>query len=203
MTSKEINLAIEHLSSNDNKLFEVIKNSEKCNLKPKKDLYTDLTHSIVCQQLSVMAADSIIKKFMNYFEGNISPEKIINTSHENLRLLGLSNAKAKYIRDLSEKVYNEEVNLDKMKILSDGEVIEELTKVKGIGVWTCHMFLIFTLGRPNILPIGDLGIKKGIQKVYKLNELPDEKKIIQIAKRKKWHPYCSIASWYLWRSLEL
>lgn len=203
MNSKEIELAIKHLSQNDKKLFEIIRLSEKYILKPKKDLYTALTHSIVGQQLSVSAASSIIKKFMNYFGGSISPELIINTPHETLRSLGLSNAKAKYIRDLSEKVFNNEVHLENMKEMSDDEIIEELTKIKGIGVWTCHMFLIFTLGRPNVLPTGDLGIKKGIQKVYNLKKLPDEKKIILIAKQNNWHPYCSIASWYIWRSLEL
>lgn len=203
MNSKEIEIAIEHLSQNDKKLLNIIRLSEKYNLKPKKDFYTALTHSIVGQQLSILAARSIIKKFMNHFGGIITPDKIIKTSHETLRSLGLSNAKAKYIRDLSEKVFNNEVHLEKMKKMGDDEIIEELTKIKGIGVWTCHMFLIFTLGRPNVLPTGDLGIKKGIQKIYNLKTLPDEKKIIQIAKQKNWNPYCSIASWYIWRSLDL
>lgn len=139
---------------------------------------------------------------MDFFKNNPQPEFILRTDDSALRLLGLSNAKVKYVKDLSEKILSGEVKLKGFAKMSDDDIIAELTKVKGIGEWTAHMFLLFTLGRLDILPFGDLGIRKSIMVNYRLKKLPDEKKIKLIAKNNNWYPYCSIASLYLWRSLD-
>ncbi len=203
MKYSEIENGILHIYNNDKRLAKIIEISRPCTIKPKKNYYDLLLRSIVQQQLSINAAASIHKKFMLYFDNKPLPEKIINTPHEILRGLGLSNAKVKYVKDLSEKIMEREISFRGMNKKSDEEIIARLTRVKGIGVWTSHMFLIFTLGRLNVLPIGDLGLRRAIKNVYGLIRLPDEKKIIKISKENGWHPYNSIASWYLWRSLEL
>ena len=198
----EILKGIEHLSKQDKVLSTLIKNYGICNLQPHKKYYNLLLRSIVGQQLSVIAAESIAKKFFKYFTGKPTPEEIIKTPHDKLRSLGLSNAKVKYVKDLSQKILDGEIKLIGFTSKTDEEIIEDLTKVKGIGVWTVHMFLIFTLGRMNVLPYSDLGIRKGVMLNYGLKKLPDEKKLFKIAKINNWHPYCSIASIYLWQSLD-
>jgi len=161
--------------------------------------------SIVGQQLSRYAARAIFNRFKNYF----APEKfplssdIIITPSEDLRKLGLSYAKIRCLKDLCEKITSKVIHLNKFSKMPDEEIINELIKVKGIGVWTAQMFLMFSLGRLNVLPVGDLGIRKGIKNLYSLRNLPDEKKIRKISKENNWHPYNSVASWYVWRSLEL
>ncbi len=107
------------------------------------------------------------------------------------------------MKDLSGKILNKEILLKGLIKKSDSEIISELTKVKGIGEWTVHMFLIFTLARPNVLPVKDLGLRKAVMNVYRLRKLPDEKRIYKISKENNWSPYNTIASWYLWRSLEI
>ena len=198
----EILKGIEHLSKQDKVLSTLIKNYGICNLQPHKKYYNLLLRSIVGQQLSVIAAESIAKKFFGYFSGKPTPEKILNAKHDVLRNLGLSNAKVKYVKDLSQKILDGEIKLKGFSSKTDDEIIEHLTMVKGIGVWTAHMFLIFTLGRMNVLPYSDLGIRKGVMLNYGLKKLPDEKKLFKIAKQNNWHPYCSIASLYLWQSLD-
>ena len=122
---------------------------------------------------------------------------------EKLRKCGLSYPKVKYIKDLSSKVIEGKLKIKKLNLLDDEEIITELIQVKGIGVWTAHMFLIFCLGRFNVLPGGDLGLKKAVMLNYKLRKLSDEIKIAKISKKNGWEPYNSIATWYLWQSLSL
>lgn len=202
MSKIDLNSAAKHLSKNDKVLSTIIKNIGIINLTRQKKYFNLLLGSIISQQLSTYAASSIHKRFMDFFKNNPQPEFILRTDDSALRLLGLSNAKVKYIKDLSEKILSGEVKLKGFAKMSDNDIIVELTKVKGIGEWTAHMFLLFTLGRLNILPFGDLGIRKSIMVNYRLKKLPDEKKIKLIAKNNNWHPYCSIASLYLWRSLD-
>ena len=203
MISDEIEKGILHLLQNDPRLANVIRQSEKCSIKPNKQYYFALIRAIIGQQLSGIAADSIIRKFFNYYDGKPDEQQIINTADPDLRLLGLSTQKIKYIKDLSIRIKSGEIHLKTISKTSDEEIITELTRVKGIGVWTAHMFLIFTLSRLNVLPLNDLGIRKGIMKVYNLRKIPDEQKILALSKKYHWSPYCSIASWYLWKSLEL
>ncbi|KAB2841417.1 MAG: DNA-3-methyladenine glycosylase 2 family protein [Melioribacteraceae bacterium] len=143
------------------------------------------------------------KRFLEFFEDNPLPEKIIITPDEKLRDVGLSFGKIKYVKDLSHKILNKEISFRGIEKKSDEQIIEELIKVKGVGVWTVHMFLIFTLGRPNVLPVGDLGIKKAIMLNYNLKKMPTEEIVAKISKKNNWSPYNSVAAWYLWKSLEM
>jgi DNA-3-methyladenine glycosylase II len=203
MNFKEIQNGVTYLINHDKKLAKVILEAGSCNLKPHKNYYISLLEAIIGQQLSIKAAASIFNRFSAYFAGTPSPLNIIETPPEILRGLGLSNAKVKYVKDLAEKIENGAVHFNRLGRLSDEQVIQLLTQVKGIGVWTVHMFLIFTLGRPNVLPVGDLGLKKAVQRVYGLDALPGEDAVAGIAVKYKWAPYCTLATWYLWKSLEL
>ncbi len=202
MQNAEIKRAIKHLSQHDYTLSTIIKNIGIINLTPHKQYFNSLLDAIIGQQLSTFAADKIASRFMDLFNNNPLPEQILDTSDITLRSVGLSNAKVKYVKDLSQKITTKEIHLNKLFKMSDDEIIVELTKVKGIGIWTSHMFLIFTLGRLNILPFSDLGIRKAVMLNYRLKKLPDEKKIRSIAKKYNWDPYCSVVSRYLWKSLD-
>jgi DNA-3-methyladenine glycosylase II len=202
MLNHHIKNAVNHLSRKDNTLSTIIKNNGIINLTKHKKFFNSLLKSIIGQQLSMFAADAIEKRFMIFFKNEPLPDLILQTDDPALRALGLSNAKVKYVKDLSQKVISREINLKGLSKKSDEEIITELTKVKGIGVWTVHMFLIFTLGRLNVLPYSDLGIRKSIMINYRLKKLPNEKKIKSLAEKNKWHPYCSVASLYLWKSLD-
>lgn len=201
MQNAEIKRAIKHLSTHDNTLSTIIKNIGIINLTPHKKYFNSLLDAIIGQQLSMYAADKISARFMNLFDDKPEPEKILNAKDTSLRAVGLSNAKVKYVKDLSKKIIDKEIHLNKLSKMSDEEIIVELTKVKGIGVWTSHMFLIFTLGRLNVLPYSDLGIRKAVMLNYNLKKLPDEKKIKSISKKNNWDPFCSVVSIYLWKSL--
>jgi len=203
MNYTEIENGINQIYSNDKKLAYVIDKAGKCDLIPQKDYYHAILRAITGQQLSITVAEVINKRFMEYFSHKPLPGKILAASDDSLRALGLSYAKIKYIKDLSDKIINGEVHFRGIQKKSDDVIISELTKVKGIGVWTVHMFLIFTLGRLNVLPLNDLGIKNAIMKLYGLRKLPDEKKIISVSKKNGWSPYNSIASWYLWKSIDM
>lgn len=202
---KNIIKAINHLKRNDKILAKVINQVGPCTLKPQTDPFESIIDAIISQQLSMFAAQSIFNRFVEYYKTKKfpSPDDILNTSNEDLRKIGISNAKIRCLKDLCEKIKSGQIHLNKIHKLSDDEIVKELTQVKGIGRWTAHMFLIFSLGRLNVLPTEDLGIRKGIMKLYRLRKLPDERKILEIAKQNQWSPYCSIASWYIWRSLEL
>lgn len=201
MQNAEIKRAIKHLSKHDNTLSTIIKNIGIINLTPHKKYFNALLDAIIGQQLSTYAADKIASRFMNLFNDNPLPEHILKAKETSLRAVGLSNAKVKYVKDLSRKIITKEIHLNKLSKMSEEEIILELIKVKGIGVWTSHMFLIFTLGRLNVLPYSDLGIRKAVMLNYNLKKLPDEKKIKSISKKNNWNPYCSIVSIYLWKSL--
>jgi DNA-3-methyladenine glycosylase II len=203
MISDQIEKGILHLSSNDPKLAGVIMKAGICTLRPRRNYFFWLLKAIISQQLSGLAAQSIISRFFNFYNGRPEAGLILETPDEILRTLGLSYQKIRYVKDLSQKLHSGEIKLKGISAASDEEIITILTRVTGIGIWTVHMFLIFNLNRLNVLPLNDLGIRKGVMKVYKLKELPDEKKIISISKRYNWSPYNSIASWYLWKSLEM
>ena len=160
-----------------------------------------LARAIVFQQLSTKAARTIYGRLEEAAGGALTPQAIQNLSVGEMRRAGLSRQKLGYIRDLAEHAISGKVDFARLPEMSDEEVIAALTDIKGIGVWTAHMFLLFSLRRPNILPVGDLGVRMAIQRFYRKRKLPTPKQIEQVAKT--WHPYCSYAAWYLWRSLEL
>jgi len=185
----------------DPKFAKIIMQVGNYNVKITKNRYQSLVEAIISQQLSSSAANSIIKKFRKLYKSKFpKPRDVIKTSDSKLRTTGLSKMKIVYIKELSKKIESKELNMRKISTQSDEQVIEVLTDVKGIGRWTAEMFLIFSLGRLDILPVGDLGLKKGIQSMYSLKELPEKEQIEQLAE--SWKPYRTVATWYLWKSLQ-
>ncbi len=185
----------------DPKLAEIIKHVGDYNVKITKNRYQSLVETIIAQQLSGSAAESILKKFKKLFKSKFpKPFEVIKTPDSKIRSAGLSKMKIMYIKDLSKKIQSKQLNMRKISTKSDEYIIEHLTDVKGIGRWTAEMFLIFSLGRLDVLPVGDLGLKKGIQLMYSLKELPNENEIEQMAE--SWRPYRTVATWYLWKSLQ-
>ena len=202
--AESLRTAEKHLSRRDPVLRQFIKKHGECRLQMHTRYFETLVNSIVSQQLSTKAAETIFQRFVALYAPAKFPKpaQIAATPDETLRSVGLSGQKLSYIKDLAAKVDVGTVHLKRITQMSDDEITAELTQVKGIGVWTVHMFLIFSLGRLNVLPIGDLGIKMAIQRAYGLTELPKPVEIEVIAEQNQWQPYCSVASWYLWRSLE-
>jgi DNA-3-methyladenine glycosylase II len=192
--------AVDHLTKSDVILASIIARVGPCKMTYREPSFEMLARAIVFQQLSTKAATTIYGRLEEAAGGKLTPESIQNLSVGEMRRAGLSRQKLGYIRDLAEHALSGKVDFAKLPSMSDEEVIESLTDIKGVGVWTAHMFLMFSLRRPNILPVGDLGVRMAIQRAYKKRKLPTPKQIEQIAKG--WHPYCSYAAWYLWRSLE-
>lgn len=185
----------------DPKFAKIIKQVGDYSVKITKNRYQSLVEAIIAQQLSGSAAESILKKFKKLYKTKFpKPIDVIKTSDSKLRSAGLSKMKVSYIKDLSKKIEKNQLNMRKISTKSDEYVIEQLTSVRGIGRWTAEMFLIFSLGRLDVLPVGDLGLKKGIQLMYSFDDLPDEKEIEQLAET--WRPYRTVATWYLWKSLQ-
>lgn len=202
MNKNKFEIGLSYLNKHDKVLSRISKNYSNRNLTPHRKYFNLLLGAIVGQQLSVKAARSIKNRVFNHFNDLPTPEAILDTPHQVLRGFGMSNAKVTYAKDLSSKIITGEVKLKGFAKMTDDEIISELTKVKGIGVWSVHMFLIFNLARLNVLPVGDLGIKKAIMLNYGLRKLPTEEKVRQIAKKNNWEPYCSIASLLLWHSID-
>jgi DNA-3-methyladenine glycosylase II len=189
---------VSHILKNDSKLARVINEYGRIKFQPQGEIFESLVESILSQQLATPAANAIIKKVRAlYKKGILSPETLYSTPVGKLRSAGVSPQKIRYLKDLSKRVVKGKLDLESLVELSDEKLVKALDEVLGIGPWTVHMLLIFTLGRTDILPVDDLGIRKGIQSVYSLLELPKREKIEELAKN--WHPYCSVASLYLWR----
>jgi len=194
--------AADYLSGVDPVLQPVIARVGLCAIRPHTDYYQELVDSIISQQLSIHAARSIESRFRDLFGGVFpTPEQILTTDVDTLRGLGFSRAKASYVLDLAQHVVDGKVRFDHLDALSNDEVIAELTAVKGIGTWTAHMFLMFCMGRTDVLPVGDLGIRNGIRKLYGFADAPTPDQITELAAKNQWHPYESIASWYIWQSM--
>ena len=204
MTADDMTRARRILMRRDPVLAPIIKKYGSCGIKTGRetDIFCGLVQAIVSQQLSTRAAATIYGRLQALMPdaGPPTPEALLPLSDEALRGVGLSRQKASYMRDLARKVLEGSVKTDGLPEMSDEEVVAELTKIKGIGRWTVEMILIFRLARPDILPVGDLGIVKAIQKAYGLRKPPDAARMQKIAER--WRPYRSVASWYLWASLE-
>ncbi|MBL8148345.1 MAG: DNA-3-methyladenine glycosylase 2 family protein, partial [Blastocatellia bacterium] len=189
--------AEKHLSSVDQTLAEIIALCGPCKIKPERPYFFVLCDAIISQQVSVKAAAAIIGRFKALYEkSNPSPADILSTPDEQLQGVGISRAKTTYIKTLAEAFQSKAITPRRFQEMEDEQIIEQLVKVKGIGVWTAQMFLIFSLNRPDILPVADLGIQRAIQVNYNLTQLPKAKEMLEIAE--PWKPYRSIASWYLW-----
>lgn len=198
---EDIVAARRHLMRGDAVLKGIIKRVGPFTLKTERDYFGTLVRSIVSQQISTAAARTILKRLVDHLQpAKISPDSMAQLDLTTLRSLGVSQQKASYVLDLTDRVARGELNLKTIQRRSDEEVVAQLIQVKGIGVWTAHMFMIFALGRMDVLPVGDLGIRSAIQRSYRLDALPTAAETVEIAA--PWRPYASVASWYLWRSLE-
>jgi len=191
--------ALDHLKS-DAVMAAIIARVGEYRITYREPQFETLARAIVFQQLNGAAATTIFNRFKQAAGGTLAPESILKLRLPTLRKCGLSKQKIAYIRDLAQRTARGEVDFAALHAMSDEQVITTLTQIKGIGEWTAHMFLIFALQRPNVLPTGDLGVRIAIRKAYRKRKLPSLKQMEKIAK--PWHPYCSVASWYLWRSLD-
>lgn len=192
--------AIDHLRQSDPILSEIIGRVGDYGIQYREPDFETLVKSIVYQQLSGRVASVIFGRLTAAAGGRLTPANILKLRPSRMRTLGLSTQKTAYIRDLARHTRDGALVFEELVALPDAGVIERVTKVKGIGVWTAHMFLIFALRRPDILPVGDLGIRNAIRRAYGMEALPTPDEMELMAAR--WRPYCSVASWYLWRSLE-
>ncbi len=192
--------AVRHLSK-DKKLGSLIKKHGELEWDWESDLFFDLIESIISQQLSGKASATIFGRFKKLFTTKKfpSPSDILKISDEKIRACGISFAKIKYIKGLCQAILDGNLNLDKLPLLSDEEVITELIKIKGIGKWTAEMVLMFSLKRMDVFSIGDLGLRTAVSKLYNIKK-EDAKKIEKLSL--KWSPYRTIAARYLWKSLD-
>jgi len=184
-------------------LGRVIEQVGPCRLRPLTDgsHFEFIARSIIYQQLSTKAAATIHGRVQALCGGALTVEPLIGLSDDALRSAGLSRQKLGYLRDLAARAANGSLDTVHLPDLPDEEVTRQLIQVKGVGVWTAQMFLMFRLGRPDVLPVLDLGIRKGVQRAYRLRKMPDAKRVEKIAA--PWAPYRTIGSWYMWRVLEL
>jgi DNA-3-methyladenine glycosylase II len=194
--------AVDHLRKRDRTLRRIITAHGPFALELKTDAFPVLVQSIISQQISTAAAASIRRR-VDALRGRrkLTAGWVLDQSDEQLRSCGISPQKLRYLRDLADKVDTRTVNLAKLPLQSDEDVIAELTQVLGVGVWTAQMFLIFSLGRLDVLPTGDLGIRAAIEREYQLPAHPTPRQCEELAA--PWRPFASFASWYLWRSSDV
>lgn len=192
--------AVIHLKKSDPVLRAIIERVGPCRMEFGPAEFSSLAEAIVYQQLNGKAAVTIFKRFAVLTGEPITPEGILKLTDAQLRSAGLSKQKSAYLKDLAAKTASGLLDFSRLPALSDDEVIKHLTQVKGIGVWTAHMFLMFSLRRPNVLPTGDYGMQMAVKKHYRKRKLPKPKDMEKIARA--WEPYRSIACWYMWRSLD-
>lgn len=190
----------EEFLSKDKYIGPLIKKYGPCKIKPsdKKDYFLDLVDTIASQQLSYKAALTIFNRIKEKASGKITPDSILKLKDQEIRDCGMSWAKVSYVKDLAQRVKTNILKVDKFDKLSDEEVTKELIAVKGIGPWSAEMVLMFTLGRPDIFPVDDLGIRNGLNKLLK-NELT-YREMVNFSER--WKPYRTVASWYIWKILD-
>jgi DNA-3-methyladenine glycosylase II len=192
---------LNHLKKSDPVLCGIIERVGAFRMEFGEPVFHSLAEAIVYQQLNGKAAVTIFKRFATLTGEPVTPEGIAKLTAEQMRSAGLSKQKSSYLRDMAERAVRGDLDFTRLPEMSDEEVIKHLTQVKGVGVWTAHMFLMFTLKRQNVLPTGDLGIQIAIKKHYNKRKLPKPAQMEKIAK--PWEPYRSVACWYLWRSLDI
>ena len=193
--------AINHLKKADPVMAAIIAKAGPYRAGYTDPVFQTLVRSIVYQQLNGKAALTIFNRLAEAVKVSpMTPEAVLQLRPQKMRTVGLSKQKTLYIRELARLTRDGAIQFERLPEMEDAAIIETLTRVKGVGVWTVQMFLMFALQRPNVLPVGDLGVRAAMKKAYGLAELPKPQEMERIAAA--WHPYCSIASWYLWRSLE-
>lgn len=200
MVSSRWSLAERQLKT-DPVLAGLIERFGPCTLVPDEDLFGSLCESILCQQVSAKAGAAISERFRGLFpSGRPTPHKVIRLDEEDLSSAGVSPQKQGYLKDLARRCADGAIDLRFLDTLPNEEITRQLLAVKGVGPWTVTMFLIFALNRPDVLPVGDLGLRRAVQSAYGLAELPGPEQLQELAG--PWHPYESVAAWYLWRSLD-
>ncbi|HLQ30281.1 MAG TPA: DNA-3-methyladenine glycosylase [Ktedonobacteraceae bacterium] len=192
-----ISTATTYLSRVDAVMADAIERVGSCTLAPNPNVFETLVDAIISQQISVKAADAIMARLRAAAPGGlITPEALVQLEHDNLRAVGLSTPKTRYVRDLVERVISGQLDLGNLEKLEDEEVIQQLVAVKGIGRWTAEMILIFSLGRPDVLPVDDLGFVEGVREAYGLETRPTRKEMLE--RGEAWRPYRTFATWYMW-----
>jgi len=192
--------AVLHLQNADPIMARIIQRVGPCQLALREPTFETLARSITFQQLNGKAAGTIFARLRKAAGPRFTARAFLKLTPEKLPACGLSKQKIAPLHDLATRVACREIDFRKLGHLEDAEIIAKLSEVRGVGVWTAQMFLIFALQRVNVLPLGDFGIRNAVRKAYGLSELPKPIKLSKLAE--KWHPYCSVASWYLWRSLD-
>ena len=192
-----------HLLLADPILARVIDSVGPITLALRRERFAALGRAIIFQQLAGAAARTIHDRFVRLFPGRRfpTPRQVLEAPMEDLRRVGLSRQTSLYLRDLATHVENGVLNFHRFAKMTDEEIIADLTRVHGIGRWTAEMFLMFNLGRPDVLPVDDLGVRNAVRKLYRMRKMPDGKRLRALGER--WRPYRSAASWYLWRSGEI
>jgi DNA-3-methyladenine glycosylase II len=194
--------AIAHLKAADPIMAAIIERVGPYRPRHTTPDFHNLARSIAYQQLHGKAAATIFGRLCTATGcETLSPEKVLALSIEQMRACGLSKQKLAYIRDLAEKTLSGDVNFEQLPAMDDEDIIEHLTRVKGIGRWSAQMFLMFALGRPDVMPVVDLGVNTAIERAYNKRKLPKPDQILKLSE--KWRPYRSVACWYLWRSMEI
>ena len=193
--------AILHLKKSDPVLREIIERIGPCRMEYGPPEFHSLAEAIVYQQLNGRAALTIFNRFAELAGNPLTPAGIMKLTDQQMRSVGLSKQKSSYLRDMAERAIKGELDFSKLHTMSDQDVIKHLTQVKGVGVWTAQMFLMFTLKRPNVLPTGDFGVQMAIKRLYSKRKMPKPLHMEKIARA--WEPYRSIACWYLWRSIDV
>jgi len=193
--------ALTHLKNCDPVLRLIIERVGPFRMEFGEPQFHSLAEAIVYQQLNGKAAATIFQRFADLAGEPLTPEGILKLSDGQMRGVGLSKQKSSYLKDMAERAIRGELDFARLPEMTDDQVIKHLTQVKGVGVWTAHMFLMFTLRRPNVLPTGDFGVQMAIKKHYNKRKLPKPAQMEKIAK--PWEPYRSVACWYLWRSLDI
>ena len=188
------------LSKRDKVMRQLIKKYSDKTLTTRKDIFFSICKSIVGQQISVAAASSIFLKFKKICRGKITPKVVKNLSISKLKSCGLSRQKARGIKELSKKFFDKKFNPNLIKKMDDEESIIYLSSLRQVGRWSAEMILLFTFNRPNIWPVQDIGLLRAISNNYKKKYLPPKKFVNKL--KKKFSPYCSVATWYLWRSID-
>ncbi len=199
---EQLKLGADHLSAHDPIMRQLVDEFSLPTFRPHQNYYRELVESIISQQLNVKAAATILGRFIDLFGHFPEPKEILSRSIEEMRNVGLSRPKAGYIQDLASRVHDGSVSFENLDSMSNEQIIENLTQVKGIGVWTVHMFLIFAMGRLDVLAIGDLGVRNALTRLYNFEHVVKDVEIQQLSDQNNWHPYESLACWYSWQSLK-
>ncbi len=192
-----------HLSKADPVLARIIAEVGALGIQPRRERFQALVRNIIFQQLAGAAANAIYGRFVGLFPGVDfpSPDQVLAKTDAQLRSVGLSEKKVLYIKDLAAHVRDGKLNFHRFHRMTDEEIVAHLTQVKGIGKWTAEIFLMFNLGRPDVMPADDLGVQNAVQRHYRMRQRPNRKRLLKHAER--WRPYRTAAAWYLWRSLDI